>query len=151
MGPTWVLSAPDGPHVGPMNLAIRENHCWPDVCIIVSIWSFSKPLNQWQHSYCLKAALPLAEKQSNWNSNMGPCLDKHMPENVWRHNDSNCDRIDTNIYDRPLVLIWELYRPTYTRFWQIANLSTLGSACYQGWGLLELHLLISLLFIYLIL
>ena len=25
MGPTWVLSAPDGPHVGPMNLAIRES------------------------------------------------------------------------------------------------------------------------------
>ena len=24
MGPTWDLSAPDGPHVGPMNLAIRE-------------------------------------------------------------------------------------------------------------------------------
>ena len=24
MGPTWVLLAPDGPHVGPMNLAIRE-------------------------------------------------------------------------------------------------------------------------------
>ena len=24
MGPTWVLSAPDGPHVGPMNIAIRE-------------------------------------------------------------------------------------------------------------------------------
>ena len=23
MGPTWVLSAPDGPRVGPMNLAIR--------------------------------------------------------------------------------------------------------------------------------
>ena len=23
MGPTWVLSARDGPHVGPMNLAIR--------------------------------------------------------------------------------------------------------------------------------
>ena len=23
MGPTWVLSPPDGPHVGPMNLAIR--------------------------------------------------------------------------------------------------------------------------------
>ena len=25
MGPTWVLSAPDGPHVGPMNLVIRES------------------------------------------------------------------------------------------------------------------------------
>ena len=24
MGPTWVLSAPDGPHVGPTKLAIRE-------------------------------------------------------------------------------------------------------------------------------
>ena len=23
MGPTWALSAPDGPHIGPMNLAIR--------------------------------------------------------------------------------------------------------------------------------
>ena len=23
MGPTWVLSAPDGPHVGPINLAVR--------------------------------------------------------------------------------------------------------------------------------
>ena len=22
MGPTWVLSAPDGPHVGPMNLVM---------------------------------------------------------------------------------------------------------------------------------
>ena len=24
MDPTWILSAPDGPHVGPMNLAIRD-------------------------------------------------------------------------------------------------------------------------------
>ena len=24
MGPIWVLSAPDGPHVGPMNLAMRD-------------------------------------------------------------------------------------------------------------------------------
>ena len=24
-GPTWVLSAPGGPHVGPMNLAIRDS------------------------------------------------------------------------------------------------------------------------------
>ena len=26
MGPTWVLSAPDGPHLGSMNLAIRVLH-----------------------------------------------------------------------------------------------------------------------------
>ena len=24
LGPNWVLSAPDGPHIGPMNLAPRE-------------------------------------------------------------------------------------------------------------------------------
>ena len=30
MGPTWVLSAPDGPHVGPMNLAIRVVTWFPD-------------------------------------------------------------------------------------------------------------------------
>ena len=24
MGPTWALSVPDGPHVGPMNLAVRD-------------------------------------------------------------------------------------------------------------------------------
>ena len=28
MGPTWVLSAPDWPHVGPMNLAIRVSLIW---------------------------------------------------------------------------------------------------------------------------
>ena len=27
MGPTWVLSAPDGPHAGPMNLASRDDTC----------------------------------------------------------------------------------------------------------------------------
>ena len=26
IGPIWVLSAPDGPHVGPMNLAITSDH-----------------------------------------------------------------------------------------------------------------------------
>ena len=28
MGPIWVLSTPDGPHVGPMNLAIRDFFPW---------------------------------------------------------------------------------------------------------------------------
>ena len=39
MGPTWVLSASDGPHVGPMNLAIR-------VCTTVD------------HHKCLLTAIP---------------------------------------------------------------------------------------------
>ena len=33
MGPTWVLSAPDEPHVGPTNLAIRGDQCkMTDIC-----------------------------------------------------------------------------------------------------------------------
>ena len=28
MGPTWVLSAPDGPHVCPMDFAIRDAMLW---------------------------------------------------------------------------------------------------------------------------
>ena len=42
MGPTWVLSAPGGPHVGPMNLAIRvaigksplwNSHIWQSLSL----------------------------------------------------------------------------------------------------------------------
>ena len=31
MGPTWVLSALDGPHVGPMNLAVRDGASAPGI------------------------------------------------------------------------------------------------------------------------
>ena len=33
MRPTWVLSTPDGPHVGPMNLAIRDGKCHDDTAV----------------------------------------------------------------------------------------------------------------------
>ena len=38
MGPTWVLSAPDGPHVGPMDLAIRDTgHCiWQNNHVVIT-------------------------------------------------------------------------------------------------------------------
>ena len=39
MGSTWVLSAPDGLHVGPMNLAIRGV---PGSCITTAVWRCSK-------------------------------------------------------------------------------------------------------------
>ena len=41
IGPTWVLSAPGGPHVGPMNLAILDIHiflCFVWFWLIVSSW-----------------------------------------------------------------------------------------------------------------
>ena len=46
MGPTWVLSAPTGPHVGPMNLVIRVNEaamCWNkffvNTCMLANTFS----------------------------------------------------------------------------------------------------------------
>ena len=44
MGPTWVLSAPDGPHVGPMNLAIGESlsdisQYWRLWALVDLLWS----------------------------------------------------------------------------------------------------------------
>ena len=40
MGPTWVLSAPDGPHVGPMNLPIRDIIWDESLCIYENAITF---------------------------------------------------------------------------------------------------------------
>ena len=39
MGPTWVLSAPDGPHVGHMNLAIRVVQFWKLSSFVLKLFS----------------------------------------------------------------------------------------------------------------
>ena len=41
MGPTWVLSAPDGPHAGPMNLATSVIQQWNNDanCMLSCAWS----------------------------------------------------------------------------------------------------------------
>ena len=41
MGPTWDLSAPDGPHVGPMNLTIWERFQRLDVVYFYIKWSLT--------------------------------------------------------------------------------------------------------------
>ena len=43
MGPIWVLSATDGPHVGPRNLAVHVSFCLPSYC---SPLSFAGELGQ---------------------------------------------------------------------------------------------------------
>ena len=52
MGPTWVLSAPDGPHIGPINLAIREG-----------TWTAVPPMAGWNY----RSHTPLPAKiQFSW-------------------------------------------------------------------------------------
>ena len=68
MGPTWILSAPDGPHVGPMNLVIREGTvvCWhpdfirlhrgsslPFLVVIQNQWKHCSILIQFQTTWAL--------------------------------------------------------------------------------------------------
>ena len=51
MGPTWVLSAPAGPHVGPMNLAIRDVRSpilYPS-CIQIWMWGCVRRRNSVPH------------------------------------------------------------------------------------------------------
>ena len=42
MGPTWVLSAPDGSHVGPMNRAIRDVWVDPSGIKFFQLWRSSR-------------------------------------------------------------------------------------------------------------
>ena len=44
MGPTWVLSAPDGPHVGPMNLVIRDISCFIQHCVSTDMTAWTNLL-----------------------------------------------------------------------------------------------------------
>ena len=58
MGPTWVLSAADGPHVGPMNVAIRVALHWeihPCPCHDINMRKIHKPClwNGGVHISCL--------------------------------------------------------------------------------------------------
>ena len=62
MGPTWVLSAPDGPHVGPMNLAIR-------VFIRLNTWCYSRHwLTLWFSTYLMPG---LVIKVGFWVDHVG--------------------------------------------------------------------------------
>ena len=62
MGPTWVLSAPDGPHICPMNLAIRNGACHPrggnplkDFCVMMGprvYLQYKDHLSRYRDSHC---------------------------------------------------------------------------------------------------
>ena len=56
MGPTWVLSAPNGPHVGPMNLAIWEERphkssmkCSFQLFVVAIQWCPNEHGGIWNH------------------------------------------------------------------------------------------------------
>ena len=111
MGPTWVLSAPDGPHVGPMNRAIREVSCDnpPDLkmighfsCPNTSTSMLTNPHLQAQWRFTLVAiilttmSMPYFES-SNCNSfkYRSPEFENCAPQSSSELNTRHCIRIAT--------------------------------------------------------
>ena len=89
MGPTWILPAPDGPHVGPMNLAIRdiakhsEGRSKPDVAA---------------EQFCRTITGLFSLRFNNFNPNMG----KQLHYQVW-------DKITYPFLNfNAIVEVWEL-------------------------------------------
>ena len=75
MGPTWILSAPDGPHVGPMNLNIRDSTCQQPVPPDCAQWSVAGNLhiNKATRRMTLKLCVlmgPLLLTGINWDYGM---------------------------------------------------------------------------------
>ena len=74
MGPTWVLSAPDGPHVGPMNLAIMVDI--NSSGILIRIWHFSL---KWVWLGCLQNGshfVQVSMHLTHWGWVMHICISK---------------------------------------------------------------------------
>ena len=51
MGPTWVMPVPDGPNVGPINLAIRELYRFRSHCFADQLYYLHWPV--WTYQYTL--------------------------------------------------------------------------------------------------
>ena len=76
MGPTWVLPAPGGPHIGPMNLAIR---------VVFWIFRSSEILLKWCPMACGAYIIPntmiYVSEFPEWNQ--GPVVPKSCCKNMY--------------------------------------------------------------------
>ena len=68
MGPTWVLSAPDGPHISPMNFAIRLVNIMPvEALEMQRNWSSAttaRTISDWQE--VCRVFFPLLMRSGPW-------------------------------------------------------------------------------------
>ena len=77
LGPTWVLSAPDGPHVGPMKLAIRECKdllTFSTVVLACIIWLLF---------LCAILSKKLFSSSSSWFVELFVCVHHHLGGFIW--------------------------------------------------------------------
>ena len=97
MGPTWVLSAPDGPHVGPMNLAIRviayTSPC--DVCTQFAFFCVLYRIITIGFSW-------FSSRLIQWPCNIAPVASSHDGYGCIDHNDQ--------ISNKQLEIQWLCYK-----------------------------------------
>ena len=103
MGPTWVLSAPDGPHVGPMNHAIRE--CFSSrECLSSSGWFIQRVMLLWRY-IALAMSMPARRRQAMLADRSKPNMlraeqnGRHFENDVFK-----CISFSENL--RNLITIW---------------------------------------------
>ena len=121
MGPTWVLSAPDGPHVGPMILAIRVliNIHWP--VFNIECWKHNQITTACPYFSCL--VQPLAMMYMANVNHMTGLLTYNIHSNVptitvichWQH-----DTID-------VYIPWGFFieHQTYTKVFYFCNMTVM--------------------------
>ena len=69
MGPTWVLSAADWPHVGPMNLTIRVDLVCFDVVCIDGVYPY---IPDSLHGHCGHYTVVLVPMNYPWKTWVNP-------------------------------------------------------------------------------
>ena len=107
MGPTWVLSVPNGPHVGPMNVAIRDNEYnkafFTDVKFL---FSFSKQIREgsvnWKQDWIHE--LVIISHEYLWAINiLMTWLDIYS--HLWKGREINPHKFDDNNDMRKIIFI----------------------------------------------
>ena len=111
MGPTCVLSAPDGPHIGPMNLAIREK--WYNIGIRLVKYHFEYTV------------LKIHRESKSWPFN--PWFN-YIKYSGARHDDV----IKWKHFPRNWPFVWGIHR-SHKGQWRGALMFTLICVWINGW------------------
>ena len=136
MRPTWVLSAPDGPHVGPMNLAIRVHHSF----------GFATSYNTFQWYTSLQQALQwqgyISNQFSNRNVLQWLCVSELLMIGLPMLNYMMCGMLQTCIVmTTPRLTHWG-------RDKMVAISHTILSNAFSGIEIIKFWLKISLKFVF---
>ena len=127
MGPSWVLSAPDGPHVGPMNIVIKDIlvKCGIINCLFINSWR-RHDIETLSISLNIHLRKDQIRSNSNfaWNSYRCAFEDSRpiITKFGTRHGSRTVVTCTKFRYDRPTIIEIRGTR-IFSKFWIRSNLS----------------------------